>query len=1568
MKRISLSTWILLLCSAFFAMAFNHEDDDEFYFNLNSYRAFAPGETVTVNINGRFKKKTEVKLQVYRINDPVLFFREQPNVHSPGMAYDEEGKPRNTIDLKDGKRYRKLKDWTEKVQGDRYWSSREVTVPVSEKGVYLVTATARDKTAMTVAIVTEGGLILKRSDETLLGYAVSLKDGRKSPDTRMIFRNESKIVEARTDADGIATASMESLTPDESEEDGEDMGRHWGYGNSLVAFGEADGNFFISDSYYYRYWAASRNGSYRTYVHTDRPVYRPAQTVYYRGIVRRQLQDGTYSLPTEKKVAVDIRDSRGGELLKDTVEIDDFGTFHGELTLGDEPPLGDYGIQVMIAGEAAGYFSFAVEEYKKPEYEVTVATEKESYTRGDRITATVRADYYFGSPVAEGTVQYRILRSRYWRPWWSGTEWAYLYKSMPAYNPYGSEYVDGGEGTLKPDGTFSFSFEAPKDIDGDFTYTLVAQVTDASRREISGSTSVRVTRGTFFLTAGTDRYVYKPGEKVTLNVGAWEFEGDKGVAAAFDVKVKRTWWDRGYDKSHEEHVWSGSGKTGTDGTGTVTFETPKPGYLTAEITATDERGNEITTSASIYVADRENGWWDNRSSAVQIIPDRDLYKPGDVMSALVIMPVEGADILVTTEGPTIFNYRVERLSGNSAVIRIPIEERFAPAFFPSVATLVGDRMYAVDRQVMVAPEGKIIKLEITTDKNEYKPGEKGTVTVRALDGNGEPVPETDLAVGLVDEAIYAIRPENAPEIEGFFYGQRWNQVQTTSSLDFRFYAEAIIREEGASQTANPVLEDAIGANGRSIWMDKAAAFAADDAGGSDGNILVTPALRKDFRDLMFWTHSVRTDRNGYAKLPVTFPDNLTTWRITARGVTRATQVGQATAEVIARKDLLVRMETPRFITQGDELVIAANVHNYLATDKQVKVEFTAQGVKQEKRSVTVTVPANGEKRVDWKITAPDLGTATLTVKALTNEESDAMEMSVPIMPQGVKTGTSAIVDIAETNGSRTMNLAIPANGKLETGELYVSLSPSAASSMLGALDDLIGYPYGCVEQTMSRFLPTVVVANVLEDLDVPFDQQKKEEMPKMVDQGLKRLYGLQHGDGGWGWWENDETNPFMTAYVMYGLKTARDAGYQISEERFTQGLAKLYEMIESRVAGGGLGGNNSDKKLNATTEAYMLYTASLADPKGEQGGLTRDRIRDLSGEKKINNYSVALLALAAAEQGETGLAKSLAARLVGSATETAGGASWSGTAWHYNWEDDEVETSAAAIKALLKIEGETELVKKGVRWLLGQKDGDSWYNTRRTAMVIYSLVDYLRASNELEPDYTLAVKVNGKTVLTQRVTKEDVFKPEIRIKVDAGSLRQGENTVTVEKSGAGRLYASSRLVYYATGNAIKPGEAGFKVVREYFRLKRVLKKGKYVYEKEKITGPVKSGDEIFVKLHVTPERSYEYFMMEDPLPAGCEVITQTDGYNIVGENGYDQEKEDAYYRGWGWNWWYADRDVRDEKVAFFATRIEPKSYTLTYIMRAQIPGQYSVMPAVASLMYYPDVRGNSGTEKLAIVD
>jgi uncharacterized protein YfaS (alpha-2-macroglobulin family) len=386
--------------------------------------------------------------------------------------------------------------------------------------------------------------------------------------------------------------------------------------------------------------------------------------------------------------------------------------------------------------------------------------------------------------------------------------------------------------------------------------------------------------------------------------------------------------------------------------------------------------------------------------------------------------------------------------------------------------------------------------------------------------------------------------------------------------------------------------------------------------------------------------------------------------------------------------------------------------------------------------------------------------------------------------------------------------------------------------------------------------------------------------------------------------------------------------------------------------------------MDPTTEAYLLYVLAMIN-KGAPEQLLNDRLPALARVDTLNNYARALLALAAHHQGYRQIATTLADRLQSNATVTQVSAYWKGRSYKYAWQDDVVETSAYAVNALLTLKGESDLVRKGIRWLLSQKDGDAWHNTRQTAMVIYSLVDYLKNSKELTPDYTVVVRVNGQQAYTRTFTQADLFAPEQKVVIPSAGLRNGANSVTIEKSGQGRLYSSARLTYYATGAALQPASAGFRVTREYYLLRKQRQGEKYVYMKSPFTGSVKTGDEIFVKVKMLPDARYEYAMLEDPLPAGCEVVKNTDGYTIPGEPEYDEEtrRNRGYY---GWYWWYADRDVRDEKVAFFARTVYQEEYEFSYVMRAQIPGSYSVMPPVGSLMYYPEVRGNGAALAMVI--
>ncbi|MEO5930021.1 MAG: MG2 domain-containing protein [Candidatus Kapaibacterium sp.] len=1472
------------------------------------------------------------------------------------------------------------------------WSYVSVPVPVKEKGVYLVEARARGRRSITVLVISELGMVIKQSNSELLSYVVNTRTGEKVADVPLVVsRAGTRITEKSTGSDGVLMSQVpappERVRPvaavgEDGAADEEEEWR-WDYRErQVLVTGEKDGNFVISDPYFYSFGS---EGNMRVFLHTDRPVYRPAQIVYYRGIFRNVAPDGTYSNTngTDTLVA-EVQDSRGDMVRRDTFRLSDMGTFNGQFTLGEEPPLGSYSIKVTRKNVPASeeWFNFEVEEYKKPEYKVVVTADKQNYTRGDVIHATVRADYFFGSPVANAEVEYFIYRARYWRPWWRGSDWAYLYESdNDDFSVYRMEMVESDTARLNSDGTLAITYHTADTASEDYVYRVQANVVDNSRRSISGAKSVEVTRGEFYVSTSTDKYVYKPSDKARLDVEIATFDGDKPVATPFNVSVHRTWWEKVPAKNPtEDHqsdyerrtetIWTGNGATDASGKGTLYYTAQRAGYFEVQISARDRRGTEITESNYIYVADANyTDWYREGSSNVQIIPDKPAYKPGETMNAMIVMPAAGLDALITVEGSTIYSHQIERLTSTSAIVHVPIEARYAPSVYLSAAAIVNNELYSESQRISVVPEGKLLHIEVTTDKDTYRPGDKGTVMVRALDEGGSPVGNVDVAVGVVDEAVYAIRPDATPNIQHYFYGTRWNEVSTTSSLNFSFYGETSELDKDAT--------DALyGAAGRRSDASTRLAMAGKNGGRSlafgdvKGNMFLQPVVRKNFKDMMLWAPSVRTGADGRAKLSLDFPDNLTTWRITARGVTANTAVGEATARVIARKDLLVRMETPRFMIQGDELLIATTIHNYLKSEKITKVEFSGENVSVANREQTITIPANGEKRIDWKVTAPKSGTSSLTVKALTNEESDAMELTVPVLARGMRLATGAMAEVSEPTGSKTINLQLPEGSDPSTGELYVTLSPSLAGSILGSLDSLIGYPYGCVEQTMSRFLPSIVVADVLRKLDLPFDTKKRAAIPKIAARSLSRLYGMQHEDGGWGWWINDKTDPYMTAYVIYGMTIAKREGYDVVDERYNKGLTALQKIVtdgkmEVPAPWPQATPATVIRPIEATTQAYSLYVLSLVNQGKPQRYLT-DRIREMGRRDTINNYCRALLTLAASYQGMTAEASALAGALEKSAVVAETYANWQPKARRWDWQSDPVEMTAFAVKALLETRGESDLTRKGVRWLLSQKEGESWHNTRQTATVIYALVDQLKSSGEVNPDYNVVVKVNGQQVFSRQMTRADVFQPEQRVRLDAG-LRNGNNSVTVEKSGPGRLYTSARVVYYATGAALRPATSGFKVTREYYTLKKQKRGDIYVYTKAPMTGTVRTGDEIFVKVKVIPDSRYEYFMLEDPLPAGCEVVINTEGYHIAGEAEYGDDKK-AQEGDYSWNWWYADRDVRDEKVSFFAREVGARPYEFSYIMRAQIPGSYSVMPSVATLMYFPEVRGNSGAVALNITE
>src|SRR5215813_11668328 len=733
---------------------------------------------------------------------------------------------------------------------------------------------------------------------------------------------------------------------------------------------------------------------------------------------------------------------------------------------------------------------------------------------------------------------------------------------------------------------------------------------------MQGAASFIGTRGKTVADAYPERYLYYQGDAARIRVKTADYAG-KPVSEEVTLQfIEQTWerqskWEEnnGYKYEyvdyilHERELGTGEVNTDNEGNATYDFTVPSPGSIYVK-TIVNENGREIVNRGGAFWAPDKKGQWSDFSyenydeKSIKLVPDKKSYKPGETAHVLAMLPVDQAHLLVTTELSEVLSMRQIDATGRSIVIDVPIDKKYAPNVYLDVSFVKNSDMYSQTQIIGVPARDKMLKLDVVPNKTEFKPRDVASYTILARNDDGSPAANTEVSLGIVDEAIYSIQPETAGNIKRDFYGKRYDEVQTSLAVHYTFTGYGV--EKPADLAKN-----------------KSTYQLADFKNESS---LAEPTIRKEFKDTAFWQPDVVTGGDGKATVNFKLPDNLTTWRATARAVTADTRVGSAVQKTIARKDVIMRLEMPRFLTEGDTVTISGLVHNFLKSDKSTKITLDLNGAQLlDSPSQTVTIRPNGEHRVDWRVQANSTGRLTLLAKALTDTESDAVEMSMEIVPHGLKQTTGNSTALTQNDAEQTFTLDLPGRADVKARSLRIEASPSIAGALFGALDYLTSFPYGCTEQTMSSFLPNVIVAQTLKD--VPQAKiRASNDLDKKVQKGLDRLYAYQHDDGGWGWWKDDKSDPFMTAYVVDGLTMASRAGFQVDSGKRDQGREKLAALLNA-------GKNDNGNPIDDETRAYLIYAFT------ESGDSDGHYLEELYGKRNnLGPYGRALLALALQER------------------------------------------------------------------------------------------------------------------------------------------------------------------------------------------------------------------------------------------------------------------------------------------------------------------------------------------------
>ena len=1555
-----------------------------------------------------------------------------------------------------------------------------VTTPLQQPGAYLLKAKMNDgNVSQIIAWVDDTVIVRKPLDKKMLYYVADAATGEPVAKANVEFFGWQSHYEQKGRKHTVITRNFAEFSDVDGQLsiDGRNDNQNFQW---LITARSKEGRlaFMGFDRVWFSGIHDAQYNERKVFLITDRPVYRPEQKVQFKFWVRHSQYDKEdVSQFAGQSFNVICANPQNEHVFTKTIKADEYGGLSGEFELADEAQLGVY--QLYLENYGGG--SFRVEEYKKPEFEVTIAAPEEPVQLGEKITATINAKYYFGAPVTNARVKYKVLRTSHdsrWLPpgewdwfygrgyWWFG----YDYDWYPGWRTWGCrapiawwwpqandppEIVAEAEVDIAEDGTVKVEIDTAlaKEIhsDQDHRYEITAEVVDESRRTIIGKGEVLVARKPFQVFAWVNRGHYRTGDDIQASFQAQTLDQKpvqgKGELTLYSINYK--------DGEPEEKVveqWTLD--SSEQGRAEQQLKAAAPGQYRLSYRVTDSAEHSIEGGYMFVVTGENFTGREFRFNDLELITDKREYRPGEKVRLMVNTERADSSVLLFLR-PSNGVYlppKLLRLTGKSTVHEFAVVKKDMPNFFIEALTVSDAKIHTVAKEVVVPPEKRVLNVEVEPSSERYKPGEEATVSVRVTDHDGEPfVGSTVLSV--YDKSVeYISGGSNVPEIREFFWKwRRSHNPNTHSSLNrwsgnlikpgesamgnLGVFGDNIVEEmeelssmrgqrrEARISTmfrrdaaksfgyANDMPVPMSAASGAMLELAAADSGMESPGGGAAVSNLVEPSVRSNFADTAFWAAAISTDENGHAQVTFDMPESLTGWKVRVWGMGHGTRVGEGTAEVVTAKDLLIRLQAPRFFVEKDEVVLSANVHNYLESEKEVQVVLELEGgtlaTMNDDATQTVLVSANGEKRIDWRVKVTGEGEATVRMKALTDEESDAMQRSFPCFVHGMlktESFSGVVRATKERTDSQRVTMNVPDERRPEQTRLELRYSPTLAGAMVDALPYLVDYPYGCTEQTLNRFIPTVITQRILQkmNLDLADIRDKRTnlnaqeigndverakrwkafdpnpvfdeaEVVRMVKQGVERLTSMQLSDGGWGWFSGwgERSWPHTTAVVVHGLQTAMRNDVALVPGMLDQGVAWLQKYQNEQVQ------YLKNALIEDVEKRRKLRTKSQADNLdafvfmvlNDAGQINQEMREFLYRDRThLSAYGKAVygLALHSQDQGEKldMILQNIEQFVVEDAeNQTAYLKLPNGNAWWYWWGND-LEANAWYLKLLAKTAPKSDRAAGLVKYILNnRRHGTYWRSTRDTAYCIEALADYLAASGEAEPEMTIEILVDGKLHKSVKVDSSNLFNFDNKLILEGDALSSGEHVIEVRRVGNGPVYFNAYLTNFTLEDFITKAGLEVKVDRSYYLLKRVDKETKVAgargqvvdqkvekHERTKLENldTLKSGDVVEVELEIESKNDYEYLVFEDMKAAGFETVEVRSGYN--------GNEMGAYV------------EYRDEKVALFVRWLPRGKHSVSYRLRAEIPGKFSALPTRAEAMYAPELKANSDEIKLNIVD
>lgn len=1297
---------------------------------------------------------------------------------------------------------------------------------------------------------------------------------------------------------------------------------------------------------------------------SERGIYRPGETVRLKAIARRGTLGSLQPVARGDTLRWTVRDREGAAVREVLATASVFGTADLAVKVPAGAKLGDWDAALELRRRGRwvplARTAFRIAEYRPPEFLVDVLTASAPGVAGDTLRATIEGRYLFGAPMARASVAW-TARQVPLDPWeievpgaegWTLGETGAWYEEFEDRATPVRTLVALAD-SLDAQGRLTVAVAVPGDSGArPVRATVEATVSDVNRQRVSGSTTVTVHPAAFYLGLRPqgNGWFWQAGTPVTVDVAAFATGGGMvpGVAVTGTV-VRREWHSVRRERGgYGELVGEWVSDT-VAACRLVTAQAPVPcrftpaagGTYTIAVAARDARGRAVRSSLLRWVVGKDWVPWNDESQfKMDVIPDRTRYAPGDTATILLAAPFTGADAWLTVEREGLIEQRRLRITSGTTTIRLPITEAHAPNVFVSVLTARGrsappgplddpgrPTLRVGYAELRVTPEVKRLAVQVEPARAEYRPGDTAQVRVRVRNaaGRGE---RAEVTLWAVDEGVLALTGYRTPDPLDLLYRPRGLGLRLGSDL---------------TSVAPQVPE---GEKGRR----------APGGGGGGENLDV---LRSRFQTTAFFLASVLTDLNGDAVARAKLPDNLTTFRVMAVAVTAGDRYGSGDARLLVTRPLLARPALPRFVRPTDEFSAGAVINTRSGGTPRVAVTAQGTGIAllgDSAKSATLAAGKGREVRFDWRARAGD--SATFRIDVAGGADRDAVRLSVPVRPLFRERAVTVAGTVTDT---ATLALTLPAGYDLPASRLTLNLGTSPLAAIRGIAKNLRVYPYACSEQLASQLLPLLALLRA--DATLGAGTVAGSGLRAEAQRAVDVLQSRQRDDGGIGLWGVEGwTTPWLSAYAGGALLEAKAAGLRVSDS------------VVARL-GGYLQRTTTDVRLTPLAAWYADPTVVLSDRVGVLAYLSRAGVRNRALENELLRLAPQLawedrvrLGAVFARYRDLVTAKRLLATAWSGVTVQGRAAVLPASSRRAFYFASEVRPAALLLEATLAVDPAHPLVAPLVETVLAGARAALPWTTQDYAWAAVALarVEALRRG---AAGRTLEVASGGRTLW--RTTLGDAAPADSTIPLAGLGLARGDSVVVPLRvsvspgQGPAFVFVTASLV--PKGAPVRPVDQGILVERWY-----------ETYEDGKPVTTVAAGQLVRVRLRVTVPADRNFVVLDDPLPAGLEAVDLslrlTGGFADLGAagaartEGEDEEGGAAgapslrwAYGSWDAGWWspFDHRELRDDRVVWFATVLWKGSYTATYVARATSPGRFARPPAHAEEMYDPAVQGES---------